>query len=103
MSREQWQQMRLENNWNEVDLRDNRYHLVIHLVSAARGAEAFYTVQHHAARHEGLEFARQLDDITSQVIKKLGCYDIFCNCKVFYHKKVISDSKSSLKQITFSN
>lgn len=59
--------MKMECDWNEVDLRDNRYHLVVHLVSAANGAEAFYTTQGHATRHEGIEFAKTLDKITSQV------------------------------------
>lgn len=73
MSPEQWQRMKTECDWNEVDLRDNRYHLVVHLVSAANGAEAFYTTQGHATRHEGIEFAKTLDKITSQV----------CICSVF--------------------
>ncbi len=30
-------------------------------MSAARGAEQFYTVEHHGCRSEGLELARELD------------------------------------------
>jgi hypothetical protein len=30
-------------------------------MSAARGAEQFYTIEHHSSRSEGLELARYLD------------------------------------------
>lgn len=46
---------------NEVELRD-RYDAVFHLVTAARGAEAFYTTANNAARKETVEQARALDD-----------------------------------------
>jgi hypothetical protein len=31
------------------------------MVSAAKGAEAFYSIEHHASRSEGLELARDRD------------------------------------------
>ena len=34
---------------------------VLHVMSAARGAEQFYTIEHHSSRSEGLELARYLD------------------------------------------
>ena len=64
----QWERMKKENNWNEIELRDGRYNQVIHMVSAAKGAEAFYHIENHTSRHEGVELARHLDDLTSQVI-----------------------------------
>lgn len=33
------------NGWNPVELRDTRYNQIIHMVSSAKGAEDFYTVQ----------------------------------------------------------
>lgn len=33
------------NGWNPVELRDTRYNQIIHMVSAAKGAEDFYTVE----------------------------------------------------------
>lgn len=45
---------------NEVELRDS-YDGVFHLVTAANGAEAFYTTENNAARTETLEEARELD------------------------------------------
>lgn len=55
------------NKWNDVDLRDNRYTHVIHMVSAAKGAEAFYSVVGHQTRHEDLEEAKVLDTVTANV------------------------------------
>ena len=46
---------------NEVELRDN-YDAVFHLVTAAKGAEAFYTTANNAARTESVEQAAALDD-----------------------------------------
>ena len=59
--------MKRENRWNDVELRDNRYNQVIHMVSAAKGAEAFYCTENHTARHESLALAMHLDTITAQV------------------------------------
>lgn len=50
-----------EYGWNVVDLRDRRYDGVIHLVSAAIGAEEYYSTENNAARHETLDEARALD------------------------------------------
>lgn len=46
---------------NEVELRDG-YDAVFHLVSAAKGAEEFYTTANNTARTETVEQARVLDD-----------------------------------------
>ena len=46
---------------NEVELRDN-YDCVFHLVSAAKGAQEYYTTANNAARTETLEEAAALDD-----------------------------------------
>lgn len=46
---------------NEVELRDN-YDAVFHLVSAAKGAEEFYTLGNNVARTETVEEAVALDD-----------------------------------------
>jgi len=46
---------------NEVELRDS-YDAVFHLVTAAKGAEKFYTTANNAARTETVEQAAALDD-----------------------------------------
>lgn len=46
---------------NEVELRDN-YDAVFHMVTAAKGAEQFYTTANNTARTETVEQAAELDD-----------------------------------------
>ena len=46
---------------NEVELRD-RYDAVFHMVTAAKGAEQFYTTANNAARTETVQQAAELDD-----------------------------------------
>ena len=48
-------------NKNEIELRDN-YGAIFHLVTAAKGAEEFYTLENNKARTETLDQARELDD-----------------------------------------
>ena len=67
MSREQWENILARNNLNEEEIRDNRYDQVIHMVSAAKGAEQFYTIKHHATRSEGIELARERDSAAANV------------------------------------
>ncbi|KAI9136438.1 AAA domain-containing protein [Paraphysoderma sedebokerense] len=47
----------------EVEIRDNRYDCVVHLVTAADGAEAFYQNENNNIRSEGIELARQIDSV----------------------------------------
>lgn len=61
ISKEKWEAMLSANNWNSVELRDNRYNHIVHMVSAANGAEDFYSTEDHACRSEGVELARELD------------------------------------------
>lgn len=42
---EKWERMKNANGWNEIELRDNRYNQIIHMVSAAVGAEEFYSTE----------------------------------------------------------
>ena len=58
---ELWQALMDENGWTTVGLRDRRYDAVIHLVTAALGAEAFYTTANNAARKEMPDEARAID------------------------------------------
>ena len=46
---------------NEIELRDH-YDAVFHLVTAAKGAEAFYTLANNTARYETPEEAIRVDD-----------------------------------------
>lgn len=46
---------------NEIDMRDS-YDAVFHMVTAAIGAEKYYTLDNNRARTESAEEAARLDD-----------------------------------------
>lgn len=56
-----WEALLDLNGWNEVCLRDKRYDAVIHLITAAEGAEEFYSLENNPARSETLEASREVD------------------------------------------
>jgi CYTH domain-containing protein len=62
LSDEVWQATLDELHLSEVEIRDKRYEAVLHLVTAAKGAEAFYTTANNVARTESAEQAVALDD-----------------------------------------
>lgn len=62
LSQEVWQSMMREINATEETLRDGRYDAVIHLCTAAKGAEEFYSLRNNACRSESVVFARVIDD-----------------------------------------
>ena len=55
-----------ETGWNENFTCIDRYDMVIHLVTAAKGAEKFYTLENNEARTETPEIARFLDKKTHE-------------------------------------
>lgn len=86
LAREDWEKMKSDNGWNEVHLRDNRYNQVIHMVSAARGAEVFYTVAGHQTRHESISQAVDLDRITAGAWVGHPYFDVIDNQTGFEDK-----------------
>ncbi|CAB4068062.1 TRPL translocation defect protein 14 [Lepeophtheirus salmonis] len=60
INHQQWENILTSNSLDEVELRDNRYNQVVHLTSAAKGAEQFYSLD-HPTRNEGIELARDRD------------------------------------------
>jgi hypothetical protein len=61
MSNEDWDLLLQERSMNSADIREGRYNAVFHLVTAAEGAERFYTLDNNDARTETPEEARKLD------------------------------------------
>ena len=61
MTAEEFEQAVAGTGYSEVSLRD-QYDAVFHLVTAAKGAEAFYTTANNTARTETVEQAAALDD-----------------------------------------
>lgn len=65
MKNEDWNKLMHKREINCVsELREGRYNAVFHLVTAAEGAEEYYTLENNAARSETPEMARSLDHIT---------------------------------------
>ncbi len=60
ISSEEFSKMLNYFNLTEVEARD-RYDAVFHLVTAANGAEAFYTLENNSSRTETPDLARKLD------------------------------------------
>ncbi|XP_063238835.1 TRPL translocation defect protein 14 isoform X2 [Bacillus rossius redtenbacheri] len=86
ISPEKWEQMMRRNGWNPVELRDNRYNQIVHMVSAANGAEDFYTTEDHACRSEGLELARELDSKAASAWIGHPYFDVIDNSTDFETK-----------------
>jgi hypothetical protein len=55
----------------DLQLYSRRYHAVVHLVTAAIGAEKFYTLANNAARSESVEQVCILDI-------HINIYNLFC-------------------------
>jgi len=80
LSAEEWDALKHKNpEWNEVDLRDNRYDQIIHMVTAANGAEQFYSLDNNCARSESIELAREIDERCSKAWIGHPCMDIVNN------------------------
>lgn len=63
ITEDQFKTLLKEYHLNEMEARE-RYDAVFHLVTAADGAEEFYTLENNAARSESVEEARELDKKT---------------------------------------
>ncbi|XP_014674201.1 PREDICTED: uncharacterized protein LOC106814397 [Priapulus caudatus] len=83
---DQWQAIMARNGWNPIMLRDQRYNQIIHMVSAAEGAEEFYTTDQHATRYESSEQARELDKRAAQAWVGHPYYDVVDNSTDFETK-----------------
>jgi predicted ATPase len=62
LGEEGWQRLLEETGFEEPSLREHRYDAVVHLVTAAIGAESCYGTHTNAVRYETLEEARGVDE-----------------------------------------
>lgn len=76
------------NGWNAVDLRDTRYNQVIHLITAADGAEDYYNTEDNPCRTEGIELARELDKKTAEAWVGHPYIDVIDNSTDFESKMI---------------
>ena len=84
MSPDDWEELKARNpTWNEVDLRDNRYDQIIHMITAANGAEQFYTLENNVTRTESIELAREIDEKCAKAWIGHPILDCIDNCGLF--------------------
>ncbi|XP_033627672.1 TRPL translocation defect protein 14-like isoform X3 [Asterias rubens] len=82
-----WDAMRQQYGFDNVDLRDKRYDQVIHMQSAAIGADEFYNgSQGNATRSESCAFAVKVDNMTKQAWVGHPYFDIIDNSTDFEAK-----------------
>jgi len=81
-----WEAILEKNGLNEVDIRDNRYDQVVHLVSAATGAEEHYTRSNNKARSEDLALARHNDRLVGEAWVGHPYYELIDNSTDFETK-----------------
>jgi CYTH domain-containing protein len=86
LPRDSWAALLDEHGWTAVALRDKRYEAVIHLVTAAEGAEAFYTTENNAVRSETLAEARVLDQRVRDAWVGHPHFRVIVNAVDFAHK-----------------
>ncbi|CAM9595952.1 unnamed protein product [Ectocarpus sp. 13 AM-2016] len=67
MPPEEWDSLVKGNGMDERSLRDGRYDGILHLVTAACGAEEHYSLENNEARSESVEMARDVDGRTEGV------------------------------------
>ncbi|CAD5229505.1 unnamed protein product [Bursaphelenchus okinawaensis] len=64
MPAEGWNKILNELGLSQFELRENRYNQIVHMVTAADGAENYYTLANNAARSEGIKQALEQDRVT---------------------------------------
>lgn len=85
---ETWQMVLDETGWSEVMLRERRYDGVLHMVTAAEGAEAFYTTANNEARSEDKEIALWIDHNLRRAWNGHPCLRIIGNDEFGFDAKI---------------
>ncbi|KAF8294666.1 hypothetical protein TcYC6_0100320 [Trypanosoma cruzi] len=88
-SDEEWDAILKITGYTNEELSDARYDAVVHLVTAAIGAEQFYTIENNAARSEGLEDARRLDAMTLNAWRGHYLVSVVHNEDTDFEKKML--------------
>ena len=86
IAKEAWDRILNKLSLEEIEISDNRYNHVVHLQSAAIGAEKFYTIEDHSARFEGIELARDRDRKAMEAWRDHPYVDIIDNRSDFDSK-----------------
>lgn len=100
MNERQWSLLQQEFNLNADKMRDSRYNLVIHMVTAASGAPEMYDYENNKARWEDPKFAIELDQKLQNAWRGHENYQIIGNevCDDF-QEKLDSASRFIFKEL----
>lgn len=102
LSADQWNTLITEWDIDVVRMRDRRYDLVIHLVTAADGAEDHYNTQNNEARVEDLQMAIDLDRKIQRAWMAHQAFVIIDNkCEAGFNKKIERVEISVLRFLGF--
>ena len=93
-----WQALMDDLNMNTVMLRDNRYDAVIHMVTAADGADEFYASLSNEARYESAEEAVDKDKKLRQAYMGHKKWVMIDNQVADFNQK-INNAKQQVQQI----
>lgn len=97
MNAEEFAAVLAETGRSEVELRDS-YDAVFHMVTAAKGAEQFYTMENNAARYESASEAVKLDDRLIAAWTGHPHLRVIDNSVDFYHKlrRLVAEIRTAL-------
>ena len=62
--------------------------MIVHLVTAAIGAEEYYTLENNEARYEGVDLAKKLDGLTARSWIGHQNVEVIDNVKSDFNKKM---------------
>ena len=94
-----WQAILDETGWSTIHLRERRYEAVVHMVTAADGAEKFYSTTSNEARYESLKEAIDLDKRLINAWVGHPHFHIIPNLKASFQQKIDSCLSSVLNFI----
>lgn len=93
LSREQWEVLLNEMGIYEQDIREERYDQVIHMITAADGADQYYNLKGNAARSEAVADAIDLDKkLRNSWMAHPNYFLISNDCKDFDSKVKIAEN-----------
>jgi hypothetical protein len=97
MTDAQWSLLEAEFGISTEKWRDNRYDLIVHLVTAAKGIPKEYDLKSNPARHETIEFAQFLDESLQNAWAKHPNYMVVDNIT----GRSFADKLTAVSQLIF--
>lgn len=94
-----WQAILDETGWSTIQLRDRRYEAVIHMVTAAEGAEEFFLSELNTIKGVTLEEAKSIDQKLMNAWAGHPQFNIIKNTKKGFSTKISYCCQRALAQI----